>query len=92
MKTTNEARGVSPEHTVRCNGTVDMEAFDRLPKVLRHALNYAPGPVSAKECAEAMREGIPPMMVVSFVQEAGNDHYGRPDDGLCETRHRPCRR
>ena len=90
--TTNEVTGVAPDQTFTCPGAAEMAAFDSLPRALRDALNYAPGPVSAAQCAQEVAVGMPPALVVTLVREAGNTHYGVPDDGLGARRLKRSRR
>ena len=92
MRTTNDVAGVAPEHTFVCEGGAEMAAFDTLPRALRDTLNYAPGPVSAAQCAQELAVGMPPALVASLVREAGNAHYGVPDDGIGTRRLKRCRR
>ena len=92
MATTNEVQGVPEEALFHCPGAAEMAAFDDLPRVMRDALNYAPGNVSARQCAQEMEHGLPPMLVLSMAQDSLIEHYGRSHDGWGTQRHRPCRR
>ena len=92
MTTTNEVTGLDPDATYECPGAVEMAAFDALPPVARDALNYAPGPLSARSFADQVDEGMPVMLVLSMAQDACREHYGRAHDGWGTMRHKPCRR
>ena len=83
---------MDPEKTCRVPGDVEMEAFDRLPPMLRDALNYHPGPVSAAACFEALQAGLPPMTVLAMVYDTGREHYGIAQDGWRTRRAKPCQR
>ena len=87
-KTTNEA---TAGRTIQVDGGADMAAFDELPKMLRDALNYAPGPYSAVAARREMRLwGSGSARADLYL--AAEETYGVRQDGLQHFRPRRRRR
>ncbi len=65
-----------------------MAAYDRLPKMLRTALAYAPGVYSAKELEEALQFGNSPHAVQELLYQAAERDFGCRQDDLTRARGR----